>query len=347
MVLIPKANSQRKSRDPILYYCTDDLQSGVNDETARASSMIVIANSDRRILAFASSRIITTLRHCPHSPFRFRTVLLEFQVQLPVQITSVICLPYYSYSCGTGIVITTTCLRFVAVRSCFICAVCILIALCVTATQTQPSLSSLLLSTVLRILVSVPLTMFSSHDLLLAAAKAPELRFRKRAYVGLLALLLIVFGVIAITNTPSRRKGSEDFLFKRNLTFFHKGSGDPSPTVMPTMIPTASPTMTPTVIPTMMPTKMPSKTPTMTPTVMPNTMMPTKIPTMMPTTSPTTSPTMMPVTPWVCPNSCQSECQTSAACSTETCKRECSSAEDQPDRCAAFVECSCIIVSGC
>jgi hypothetical protein len=79
--------------------------------------------------------------------------------------------------------------------------------------------------------------MFSS-DNLVAAATAPELRFRKRAYVGLVAILLIVFGVIAITDIPSRRDGSEDFLFNRNLTFFHKGGDEPE--ASPTMMPTAS-----------------------------------------------------------------------------------------------------------
>jgi hypothetical protein len=170
--------------------------------------------------------------------------------------------------------------------------------------------------------------MFSSHDLLLAAAKTPELRFRKRAYVGLLALLLIVFGVFAITNTPSRRNGSEDFLFQRNLLFFHKGGDETqaSPTMMPTMMPTKMPTE----IPTMMPTEIPTMMPTKMPTEMPNTAMPTKMPTEMPNTA-------MPTKPQCDKPDCQEECGISNKCETRGCLTEC-----DKKSCESIAACGCI-----
>jgi hypothetical protein len=68
--------------------------------------------------------------------------------------------------------------------------------------------------------VPFPFTM-STSDVLVAVAKEPELRFRKRGFVALTALLLVI-GVIAITSTPSRTNGSEGFfLFDRTL--FIKG----------------------------------------------------------------------------------------------------------------------------
>jgi hypothetical protein len=206
-----------------------------------------------------------------------------------------------------------------------ICAFCIFIALCVIATQTQPSLY-LLYCYLVRIPVTVPLTMFSNHDLA-AAARAPELRFRKRAYVGLVALLLIAIGVIAITNTPSRRNGSEDFLFNRNLTFFHKGSESDETEASPTMMPTAMPTMMPTVTPTTMPT-------------------------MMPTVTPTTMATMMPtVTPVVeCKiEGCKDQCSLFPECNSNSCMNACSPLAALPldEKCPTYLACGCADKEGC
>jgi hypothetical protein len=152
--------------------------------------------------------------------------------------------------------------------------------------------------------------------------QAPELRFRKRAYVGLVVLLLIVIGVIAITDTPSHRNGSEDFLFKRNLTFNHKG-GDSDETE-------ASPTMMPTMMPTDSPTKMP------------NTMMPTDSPTKMPNTKmPTASPTMMPSRmPVACPSEiCRTACSNCPKCDSSECTADCTEA----NTCEKFIACGCTL----
>jgi hypothetical protein len=165
--------------------------------------------------------------------------------------------------------------------------------------------------------------MFSSHDLV-AAAKEPELRFRKRAYVGFVAFLLIVIGVVAITSTPSRGNGSEDiFLFPRTLTFFQK-DGDETE-ASPTMMPTTMTTMMPTVMPTMMPTAMPttrsrhrSQHHGWHRTMMP-TMMPTKMPTVRATIVLTIIPTVTPVVSTLTEcadrcNVCEDACRSVGSC---------------------------------
>jgi surface protein len=70
--------------------------------------------------------------------------------------------------------------------------------------------------------------MFNSHNLHVEAAKAPgpEVQSRKRATVALATslFLLLVFGIIALTSTPSRKtEREESFLFHRNLLFGDKG----------------------------------------------------------------------------------------------------------------------------
>jgi uncharacterized membrane protein len=88
---------------------------------------------------------------------------------------------------------------------------------------------------------AVPLIMSTSHDLV-AAAKAPELHFKKRA-IFTAYLLLVALGVLAITSTPSRKKGREElYLFHRTLQL--KPTGSSNTTASPTNTPTMSPTNT-------------------------------------------------------------------------------------------------------
>jgi hypothetical protein len=108
----------------------------------------------------------------------------------------------------------------------FLCLSHVLLSFCSTSllfALSQPShLSS--------IPAPVPLMMSNSHELTVAE-KAHYLRFRMRAMVVALTVLLVGLGAIAITSTPSH---SEDvFLFSRNLqtkggSGNQGGSGRPS-----------------------------------------------------------------------------------------------------------------------
>jgi surface protein len=105
--------------------------------------------------------------------------------------------------------------------------VCLVVSLFCRIFFCSTSFSILSLLSSLR--ATVPLMMSTSHDLV-AAAKAPELHFRKCAIVAFAVLFLVVLGVIAITSTPSRKKGSETFfLFHRTL--LTKDATTPTPTV--------------------------------------------------------------------------------------------------------------------
>ncbi|MGA7075372.1 MAG: hypothetical protein WBZ42_02325 [Halobacteriota archaeon] len=94
---------------------------------------------------------------------------------------------------------------------------------------------------------------------------------RKAIIIGVIALVLIVIGAIAVVSLTQGPQSQQIVVSSETPTPTPKPSLTPFPTATPTPFPTAIPTPFPTAIPTPFPTATPTPFPTATPTPIPTT----------------------------------------------------------------------------